>query len=74
MAFQRPSAEDFPQLIKQLQINGKSLRDIGMDLGGISKQTIYNWALGAVPNHPDGEALKALHRQVCGTSTETATA
>jgi len=72
LAFERPVPQDFSRLIAELQARGISLRQIGMDLGGLSKHTVYSWANGAVPNHPDGEALRALHSKVCGTSTEPA--
>jgi hypothetical protein len=69
MAFERPNPEDFPRLIGELQARKISLQKIGMELGGISKHTVYSWAMGAVPNHSDGEALRLLHLQVCGTAT-----
>lgn len=63
-----PVRQDWAKLLRELEAAGCSPYKVARALG-IDHPTVYGWLReGKEPRHSYGEALRAMHRAVCGSS------
>jgi hypothetical protein len=60
----RPAPVDWHQLLIDLAKVGINNMSAATAIN-VPYSTLKRWKKGSVPNHTDGEALRALHREYC---------